>query len=151
MCARVSLNCVWFFATPWIAARQAPLSMEFSRQEYWSWLPFPSPADLPHPGIEPASPMTPALAGVFFTTEPPGKLNIYTLLLFIYNQQGLLYSTRNYTQYFVITYKGRESEKEYIYMHIWPNHFAVHLKLTQPCKHLYFSKTKQKTIVGSKR
>ena len=50
---------------------QAPLSMGFSRQEYWSGLPFPPPGDLPHPGIEP---MSPTLAGGFFTTEPPGKL-----------------------------------------------------------------------------
>ena len=49
--------------------RQTPLSTELSRQEYWSGLPFPSP-DLPHPGIEPT---TPALAGGFFITEPPGK------------------------------------------------------------------------------
>ena len=45
-----------FFATPWTAAYQAPLSMGFSRQEYWSGLPFPSPVDLPDPGIEPRSP-----------------------------------------------------------------------------------------------
>ena len=51
-------------------ALQAPLSMGFPRQEYWSGLPFPSSGDLPNPGIEP---MSPALAGVFFTTEPPGK------------------------------------------------------------------------------
>ena len=56
--------------TPWTAARQAPLSMKFSRQEYWSELPFPPPGDLPDPGIQPESP---ALAGGFFTTEPPGK------------------------------------------------------------------------------
>jgi len=49
---------------------QAPLSVGFSRQEYWSGLPFPSLEDLPDPGTEPASP---ALAGRFFTTEPPGK------------------------------------------------------------------------------
>ena len=47
-----------------------PLSMEFSRQEYWSGLPFPSPENLPNPGIKPVSP---ALTGRFFTTEPPGK------------------------------------------------------------------------------
>ena len=46
--------------------------MGFFRQEYWSGLPFPSP-DLPDPGIEPASPVSPALAGELFTTEPPGK------------------------------------------------------------------------------
>ena len=53
--------------TPWTVARQAPLSMGFSRQEYWSELPFPSPWDLPDPWIEP---MSPELAGRFFTTEP---------------------------------------------------------------------------------
>ena len=51
-----SLSCIWIFATPWTIASQAPLSMEFSRQEYWSGLPFPSPGDLPHPGIELRSP-----------------------------------------------------------------------------------------------
>ena len=57
-------------ATPWTVACQAPLSMGFSRQEYWSGLPFPSPGDLPDLGIEPGFP---PLAGGFFTTEPPGK------------------------------------------------------------------------------
>ena len=52
--------------TPWTIACQVPLSMGLSRQEYWSELPFPSPGNLPYPGIEPASP---ALAGGFFTTE----------------------------------------------------------------------------------
>ena len=47
-------------ATPWTAAHQAPLSMGFPRQEYWSGLPFPSPGDLPHPGVKPASPVSPA-------------------------------------------------------------------------------------------
>ena len=59
------------FVTPWTVAHQAPLSMGFSRQEYWSRLPFPSPGDFPDPGIEP---MSPALAGKFFTTQPPEKL-----------------------------------------------------------------------------
>ena len=52
---------------------QAPPSMEYSRQEYWSRLPFPTPGDLPNPGIEPTSLVSPALAGGFFTTEPPGS------------------------------------------------------------------------------
>ena len=52
---------VWLFATPWTVAHQAPLSMEFSRQEHWSGLPSPSPGDLPNPGIEPRSPSAPAL------------------------------------------------------------------------------------------
>ena len=60
-------------ATPRTVAHQAPLSMEFSRQGYWSRLPFPSPGDLPDPGIQLASPGCPALAGGFFTTAPPGK------------------------------------------------------------------------------
>ena len=57
-------------AALWTVARQAPLSVEFFNQEYWSGLPFPTPGDLPDPGIKPGSP---ALAGGFFTTEPPGK------------------------------------------------------------------------------
>ena len=64
------LSGVRLFATPWTVAHQAPLSMKFSRQEYWSGLPFPPPGGLPDPGIEPASPVSPALAGGFFTTEP---------------------------------------------------------------------------------
>ena len=60
-------------ATPWTVAHQPPLSMGFSRQEYWSGLLFLSPKDLPNPEIEPASPASPALVGGFFTTEPPGK------------------------------------------------------------------------------
>ena len=59
--------------TPWTLARQIPLSMEFSMEEYWSGLPFPSPGDLPNPGIEPPSPVFPALTGRFFITVPPGK------------------------------------------------------------------------------
>ena len=59
--------------TPWTAARQVPLSVGFPRQEYWSGLPVPSPGDLPNPGTEHASLGSPALAGRFFTTAPPGK------------------------------------------------------------------------------
>ena len=66
-----SLSCVWLFATPWTVAYQAPPSMGFSRQEYWSGLPFPSPGDLPDPGIKPGFPAFQADA---LTSEPPGKL-----------------------------------------------------------------------------
>ena len=59
---------VQLFVTPWTVACQAPPSMGFSRQAYWSGLPFPTPGDLPNPGIETE---TPAMAGRFFTTEPP--------------------------------------------------------------------------------
>ena len=65
-----SLSHVQPFATPWTVARQAPLSMGFSRQEYWSGLPFPSRGDIPDPGIEPGSPVFQADA---LTSEPPGK------------------------------------------------------------------------------
>ena len=65
-----SLSRVRLFATPWTVARQVPLSMGFSRQEYWSRLPFPSPEDLPEPGIEPGSL---ALQADALLSEPPGK------------------------------------------------------------------------------
>ena len=64
------LSRVWVFATLWTVACQAPLSIGFPRQEYWSGLLFLTPGDLPHPGIKPTSP---ALAGRFFTTQTPGK------------------------------------------------------------------------------
>ena len=64
------LSCIQLFGTPWTIVHQAPLSMEFSKQEYWSELPFPSPRDLPDPGIKPTSLVSPSLAGGFFTTEP---------------------------------------------------------------------------------
>ena len=62
-------SCVCLFVTKWIIARQAPLSMGFSKQEYWSGLPFPSPGDLPNPVIEPLSLMSPALTGGFFSAS----------------------------------------------------------------------------------
>ena len=65
-----SLSHVQLFVTPWSVACQAPLSMGLSRQEYWSRLPFPSPGDLPNPGIEPRSP---ALQVDSLPSEPPGK------------------------------------------------------------------------------
>ena len=64
------LGRVRLFATPWTITRQAPLSMGFSRQEYWSGLPFPTPGDLPNSEIEPTSLASPALAGKFLTTVP---------------------------------------------------------------------------------
>ena len=61
---------VFAAATPWTVPRQTPLSVEFSRQEYWSGLPFPSPGDLPDPGIESGSP---TLQADSLPSEPPGK------------------------------------------------------------------------------
>jgi len=69
----VSCSVVSDSVTPWTIACQAPLSMEFSRQEYWSGLPFPSPGDLPDPGIEHRSP---ALQADSLLSEPPGKQRI---------------------------------------------------------------------------
>ena len=63
---------VWLFVTPWSLA---PLSLGVSRQACWSRLPLPPPGDLPNPGIEPESPVSPALAGRFFTSETPGNSN----------------------------------------------------------------------------
>ena len=65
-----SLSHVWLFANPWTVAYQAPQSLEFSRQEYWSGLPFSSPGDLPNPGIEPGSLELQVDA---LPSEPPGK------------------------------------------------------------------------------
>ena len=71
-----SLSRVQLFA--WTVAYQAPLSMGFSRQEYWSGLPFPAPGDLPDPGIEPTSVRSPALAGGFFTISAAWEaLNLF--------------------------------------------------------------------------
>ena len=72
-CVHSKFSHVQLFATLWTVALQSLLSMEFSRQEYWSGLAFPTPGDLPDPGIEPASLVSPALAGRFFTTLPLEK------------------------------------------------------------------------------
>ena len=72
MCAQSCLT----HCDPMTVALQAPLSMEFSRQEYWNVLPFPTPGDLATLGINPGSLMPPALAGGFFTAVPPGKPNL---------------------------------------------------------------------------
>ena len=85
-----SLSCVRLFVTWWTVAYQAPLSMGFSRQEYWSGLPFPSLQDLPNPGIEPGFP---ALEADALTSEPPGKprserekyINVY---IYIWNREN---------------------------------------------------------------
>ena len=68
------------FATPWTVALQVPLSMGFPRQEYWGALPFPPPEDLPDPGIQPGSPVSPGLADGLFTSEPPGQPEYYMTL-----------------------------------------------------------------------
>ena len=71
-----SLSCVQLFAIPWTVAHQAPLSMGFSRQEYWTGLPFPSPGDRPDPGIKGIEPGSPAVQADSLATEPPGKPSV---------------------------------------------------------------------------
>ena len=76
-------SCVLLFVIPWTVAHQAPLSMGFSRQEYWSGLPCPPPGDLPDPGIELMSVMSPVLAGGFFTTSATWEAHtLYTSYYF---------------------------------------------------------------------
>ena len=75
-CSLVAKSCLTLFATQWTVALQAPLSMGFSRQEYWSGLPFPSPGDLPDPGIKLGSP---ALQADSLPSELPGKPELFTL------------------------------------------------------------------------
>ena len=74
-------SCVQLFATPWTVARQALLSMEFSRQEYWSILPFTSPGDLPNPGIKPRSP---SLQADSLPAGPQGKPVFNYIYVYIY-------------------------------------------------------------------
>ena len=81
-----SLSRVQLFATPWTVAYQAPLFMGFSRQEYWSGVPFPSPGDLPDPGIKPGSP---ALQADAVLSDPPGKPSLYSRFLF---KKSVLYT-----------------------------------------------------------
>ena len=84
-------RCVWLFVTPWTVAHQAPLSMGFSRQEYWSGFPFPLPGDLPDPGVKPASPVASASAGRFFF------LKIITLQNFVFSSQTSTWISHTYT------------------------------------------------------
>ena len=84
------LRHVRFLVTPWTVAHQAPLSVEFPRQEYWIALPSPLPGDLPDPETEPVSPGPPALAGRFFTADPPGKPFVNVCVLYLVTQWCLI-------------------------------------------------------------
>ena len=81
VCVSYSLSHVWLFTTPWSVARQPPLSMEFSRQEYWSGLPFSSPRKLPNPGIKPGSP---TLLEHSLLSEPPRKTQMTVIVRYIF-------------------------------------------------------------------
>ena len=82
------LSCVWLFATPWTVTRQAPLSLGFSRQKFWSGLPFPSPGDFPNPRIKPWSPTLQADSLPF---QPLGKPSKHKSIF----RSGLLYLLLN--------------------------------------------------------
>ena len=88
VCARTRVHSV--VSDPWTVAYQAPLSMECSRQEYWSGLPFPTPGDLPNLGIEPASLASPTLAGGFFTTSTAGK----PILIAVVNKKNYKFASQ---------------------------------------------------------
>ena len=109
---------LWAIATLWTVARQIPLSMVFSRQEYWSRLPFPSPGDLSNPGIQPTCP---ASAGRFFTAEPPRKTKhiIGTHLLNKYadtdGDQPLEKSSWSISQFIRDSCRVRQSQAK----HLW--------------------------------
>ena len=81
--------------TPWTVARQAPLSVGFSRPEYWSGLPCPPLGDLPNSGIEPVSLMSPAVSGGFFTTSATWETRIYILFFFIFFIFSYIHSFSN--------------------------------------------------------
>ena len=85
VCVRVCmLSCVQLFVTPWTVAHQAPLSMGFPRQEYWSGFPFAPPEDRPNQETEPMSPASPALAGGFFTSVLPWPVRLLIISRFYY-------------------------------------------------------------------
>ena len=84
---------VRLFVTPWTIARQAPPSIGFSRQEYWSGLPCPPPGDLPDPGIKPASVTSPTLAGGFFTISATWEVHqipSYRQMQIRYNKASII-------------------------------------------------------------
>ena len=88
-CCAKSLSRVWLSVTPWTVAHQAPMSMGFSRQEYWSGLPFPPPGDLPDPGIEPSSLRSPVLAGGFFTSSATWEVVIWLGCIYFFFKSNL--------------------------------------------------------------
>ena len=105
-------NHVWFFVTPRNVAHQAPLPMGFSRQEYWSGLPYPPPGDPPNLGIEPMSLMFSALAAGSLQLVQPGKPILYTRTLFL----SILYIEAGFFtyRYIKVIYKCR-----------WPRSLAL--------------------------
>ena len=111
MCA---LSSVRLFGTPWAVACQVPLSMRFSRQEYWNRLPCPPPGDLPNPGTESTFLVPPALAGGFFTIEPPGKTRMQYYSAIKRNEIGPFVETRMGLE--TVIHRESMSEKHILYI-----------------------------------
>ena len=91
-----TLSCVWLFVTSWTGALQAPLSMGFSRQESWNWLPFPTPGDLPNSGIEC---MSPELQVASLPPAPPGNANYFLPCRVFYISQRILTYPSSFSSY----------------------------------------------------
>ena len=85
MCTLIRFSYVQLFATLWTVAHQAPQSMRFSRQEYWSGVPCPPPGDLPDPGVEPASPALKAESSLLSHQESPRYMCMYNQITLLYN------------------------------------------------------------------
>ena len=107
-CMLSHFSCIWL-CNPWTVALQAPLTMAFSRQAYWSGLLCPPPGNLPDPGIELVVLMAPALAGRFFTTEPPGEP---TEMIVLYRKGCIFLATYVY-QIYVLYFRHHGEPWEY--------------------------------------
>ena len=103
----VSQSCLTL-CNPWTVAHPAPLSMGFSRQDYWSGLPCPSPGDLPDPGIEPQSLVSPALVGAFFTSLPLVSPGISLIHSNQFVKSSVISFRRNYPRYTFLCSKHLE-------------------------------------------
>ena len=106
-CAHI-LSCIQLFVTPWTVAYQVPLSMEFSRHEYYSGLPFPTPGYLPLPGIKPMSLVLSALAGRFFPTDNTQEVTITYIWLYI----NLIETHKKNTQKSIIDTQIEQKQNE---------------------------------------
>ena len=103
MLSRVRLS-----VTPWTVAHQAPLSMGFPRQEYWSGLPFPSPGDLHNPGIKPLYLTSPALTGGSFTTSTKKRVNYMTSKILLDSETPLTYNCLAHREHIHTGFTGGE-------------------------------------------
>ena len=99
------LSCVHLFVTPWTVTRQAPLSMGFSRPDYWTGLPFPSAGDLSDPGIKLASGVSPRLQADSLPAEPSGKSQLY-------NRSVIYFLVKSILSFFLIQWRGDLSPTE---------------------------------------